>query len=202
VTATVPYLPCDPNSQPTGRTTFAPFVFSARPDFWHTTFGPEIDEMTSAPQTLDLLSHLIRFIGGGVVVEVGTYRGWGTAVFAETLRLYELPGHVWSCDPVDHGVQAVIDQAGFTDCVTLVAGTFEDLLPQLDRPMDFCYIDASDKHEAALRLRYLNLTHTHMAPNGVIAVDDAAGEWRGAKTLRRRADLYLPHGRGLALIRT
>jgi len=40
-----------------------------------------------------------------------------------------------------------------------------------------------------------------MHPQGVIAVDDAAGDWRGAKMLRRIADLYLPQGRGLALLR-
>ncbi len=60
--------------------------------------------------------------------------------------------------------------------------------------MDFCYIDGGS------RLPYTKLALQHMNPGGLIAVDDCAGEWRGAKMLRRMANLYLPTHRGLALI--
>lgn len=99
------YIASDPKGTPTGRITHAPYILSARPDFWSETLGGKIDEMTSDPKTLNLLTDLIHFTEPETIVEVGTYRGWGTAVFAETLRVYNLPGHVWSCDPVDHNVQ-------------------------------------------------------------------------------------------------
>lgn len=200
--ASPPYVPVDPKGVPTGRTTYAPFVFYARGEFWSTMFGPEIDEMTSDPLTLNVLGALIQFLEPKVIVEVGTYRGWGTAVFAETLRLYNLPGHIWSCDPVDHGVQQMLDKAELSPWVTLVNGTFEDLIAMLNSlshglttPMDFCYIDGAE------RLPYTTLALQHMNPGGLVAVDDCAGEWKGAKTLRRMADLYLPEHRGLALLR-
>lgn len=161
--------------------------------------------MSSDPRTLNLLSDLIRFTEPQVIVEVGTYRGWGTATFAETLRTYNLPGHVWSCDPVDHGVSQMLKQAELSDRVTLIQGTFEELLEASrsvwsNFTIDFCYIDASHKDEPSLRLRYTRLALEYLAPGGIIAVDDAAGDWRGAKSLRKLASLYLPQHRGLALI--
>src|SRR5204862_124505 len=60
--------------------------------------------------------------------------------------------------------------------------------------MDFCYIDGGS------RLPYTKLALQHMNPGGLIAVDDCAGDWRGAKMLRRMANLYLPTHRGLVLI--
>lgn len=188
------YVPVDPRGTPTGKTVFAPYIFGARTELWTTLLGGAVDEMTSAPQTLNLLSTLVAFTTPQVLVEVGTYRGWGTACLAETLHLYGLSGHLWSCDPVDHGVQILLDQAELSTYVTLVRGTFEDLLAQLHPPIDFCYIDG------ASRLPYARLARTRMAPGGIIAVDDCAGDWKGAKTLRRTAHLYLPTHRGLALI--
>lgn len=190
------YVPVDPRGQPTGKTIFAPYIFGARTDLWTTLLGGSVDEMTSAPQTLNLLSTLVAFTSPQVLVEVGTYRGWGTACLAETLHLYGLPGHLWSCDPVDHGVSQMLRQAELFDRVTLIQGTFEDLLAQLHAPIDFCYIDG------ASRLPYTRLALPHMATGGLIAVDDCAGAWRGAKTLRKMANLYLPTHRGLVLLAT
>lgn len=189
------YVPVDPKGVNTGRTTYAPTIFGSRPDLWQTLMGPTIDEMTSDPMTLNVLSSLIQFTEPKVIVEVGTYRGWGTACFAETLRLYDLPGHIWSCDPEDHGVSQMLAQAELLDRVTLVHSTFEALLEFLRTPMDFCYVDGGS------RLPYAKLALQHMAPGGIVAVDDVAGDWKGSKTLRRMADLYLPQHRGLALLR-
>src|SRR5213078_3515207 len=97
-------------------------------EIWVPILGGSIDEMSSDPKTLNLLSDLIHFTEPKVIVGVGTYRGWGTARIAETLRTYNLPGHVWSCDPVDHGVSQMLMQAQLSTRVTLVCGTFEDLL--------------------------------------------------------------------------
>lgn len=188
------YVPVDPRGTPTGKTIFAPYIFGARIELWTTLLGDAVDEMTSDPRTLNLLSTLVAFTSPQVLVEVGTYRGWGTACLAETLHLYDLPGHLWSCDPIDHGVQSLLDRADLSSRVTLVHGTFETLLDQLSTPIDFCYIDG------ASRLPYTKLARPRVAPGGLIAVDDCAGDWTGAKTLRRMANLYLPAHRGLVLI--
>lgn len=198
----VPYRAAEPTGVPTGRLSYAPFIFCANAERWGRILGPDIDEVTSDPKTLDVLCHLLCYTQPQVLVEVGTYRGWGTACFAETLRTYCLPGHLWSCDPVDHGVATMLADAELTDRVTLITGTFEDLLAQLKPPMDFCYIDASAPGDAGLRSRYVKLALEHMNQNGIIAVDDANGGWPGAKTLRKKADLYLPQHRGLVLLTT
>jgi len=194
------YLPSDPKGFPTDKTIFAPYIFFSRPDFWRQALGQNIDDTSSDPRTLNFLSDLIAFTEPHTIVEVGTYRGWGTAVLAETLRVYNLPGHVWSCDPIDHGVIHMLEQAELSTYVTLITGTFEDLLPQLSTPIDLAYIDASAKHEPGLRLRYTKLALEYLAPHGLIVVDDTAGDWKGVKSLRRLANLTLPQNRGLTIV--
>ena len=201
------YLASDPKGTPTGRVTHAPYILSARPEFWATTLGPDIDEMTSDPKTLNLLTDLVHFTEPKTIVEVGTYRGWGTACLAETLRVYDLPGHIWSCDPVDHHVGEMLEAAELSTRVTLVTGTFEDLLAQLNSlshgftaSIDFAYIDASSKTEPGLRLRYTKLALQYLAPHGLIAVDDTAGDWKGVQSLKRLANLSLPQHRGLTIV--
>ncbi len=115
----VPFVPVDPKGIPNGQTTFAPFIFGSRPELWQTVFGPNIDDTSSDPYTLSLLSTLLAFQNPQIIIEVGTYRGWGTATLAETLRVYDLPGHLWSCDPVDHGVQQMLDQAELSAIIYL-----------------------------------------------------------------------------------
>jgi len=194
------YLPSDPKGVPTNTTSFAPYIFFSRPDFWREALGPNIDDTSSDPRTLNFLSDLIAFTEPQTIVEVGTYRGWGTATLAETLRVYNLPGHVWSCDPTDHGVIHMLETAELSTYVTLVTGTFEDLLSQLSTPIDFAYIDASAKNEPGLRLRYTKLALEHLSPHGIIAIDDTAGDWKGVKSLRRLANLTLPQHRGLTIV--
>src|SRR5438874_7639398 len=95
-----PWEPADPKGKSTGKYVMMPAIFCATAARWQPILGPAIDEMTSDPRTLDLLSALVVFSEPPVIVEVGTYRGWGTAILAETLRFNHIPGHVWSCDPV------------------------------------------------------------------------------------------------------
>lgn len=177
----------------------APLVFGQRHTLWSELLVDGIDQMSSDVRTLDLLSLLVAFTEPRTIVEVGTYRGIGTAVLAETLNLFEIPGHVLTCDPTDFHVPEMLKAAALDSLVTYVHGTFEDLLPRLKQTMDFCYIDASNKEESSLRLRYTELALDYMSPNGIVVVDDAAGGWRGAKELRKKCDLFLPHRRGLAI---
>ena len=86
-----------------------------------------------------------------------------------------------------------------SDYVTYIRGRFEALLEHLPGPMDLCYLDASS-HRGVGRVSYAKLALKHMAPGGIIAVDDVAGDWPGAKTIRRMGKFYLPQHRGLALI--
>lgn len=194
------WIAAEPTDAPTLRAVFAPLLMCARWSVWEPLLNGLIDEMSSDPRTLDVLSTLIAYTEPKIIVEVGTYRGIGTATFAETLAFHRMDGHIWTCDPADYQVDEMLTRAGLNDKVTLVRGTFEDVIPVLPGPMGFCYIDASSYVEAGMRLRYTRLALEHMAPGGVVAVDDAGADWRGARTLRRMADLYLPQSRGLAVL--
>ena len=194
------WIATDPKDQSLGTTVLLPIMFNNRLPLYVGLLNGRIDQMTSDPRTLDILCQLIAFTEPKVVVEVGTYRGIGTVALAETLRVFDIPGHIWICDPTDYSVGELLQRTNLESCVTLVRGTFEDLLCEIPAPMDFCYVDASAKTEAGLRLRYAKLALTCMNPGGMVVVDDAAADWKGAKTLRRMADVYLPQHRGLAIL--
>ena len=194
------WIPIAPEDKSLGTTVLLPIMFNNRLPLYVSLLAGHIDQMTSDPRTLDILCNLIAFTEPQVVVEVGTYRGIGTAAMAETLKVFDVKGHIWTCDPVDYDVADLLQRTDLESCVTFVQGTFEYLIPQLPSPMNFCYIDASAKEEEGLRLRYAKLALENMAAGGIVAVDDAAADWKGAKTLRRMADIYLPQHRGLALL--
>lgn len=185
----------------TGDTTIqAPIVLNLRAAAWDAWLGGRIDTLTSDPATLDILSMLIRHLEATVVVEAGTYRGWGTFTMAETMKAYEIPGHVWTCDPFDYEIHEVLDGMDLTGYVTYAQTVFEDMLPTVPGEIDLAYIDASAKDEENLRLRYLSLVLPRMRTGGVIVMDDCAGGWEGAPFVRQLAGLYLPLHRGLAIL--
>jgi predicted O-methyltransferase YrrM len=179
----------------------APLILNLRAALWDTWLGGRVDTLTSDPATLDILSMLIRHLEARVVVEAGTYRGWGTFTMAETLRTYAIPGHVWTCDPQDYEIQEVLDGMELADYVTYSQERFEDMLERIpERSIDVAYIDASDAGEENLRLRYLSLVMPQLRVGGLVVMDDCAGGWQGADCVRQLANLYLPLHRGCAVL--
>ena len=184
------------NGQRTGRAVARPFLWMLREE-WNPIV--EVDEMSSDLRTLDLLSMLIIYQQPKVIVEIGTYRGLGAATFAEALRTYEMDGHVYTCDPVDYEVPQFLETMGLTKYATYHQGTFETLLRTLPGPIDFCYVDGAATDDIGGRLRYARLAMMLGSPNCVVAVDDAAGDWKGAKAITKASRMFLPQHRGLAL---
>ena len=96
----------DPKDAATGEIVLLPLMLCHRPIFKE-LIGGTINGMTSDPRTVDVLCHLIAFTTPKVIVEVGTYKGIGTAAMAETLNVFGLhESHVWTCDPVDYEATA------------------------------------------------------------------------------------------------
>lgn len=178
----------------------APLMMCLRQDIWGPILDGAIDSYTSDPLTLDLLADLIRHLNAKVVLEVGTYRGWGTFTMAEALRLQEQnPGHLWTCDPVDYEVQEVLDKTGLAPFVSYHHGPLETLLPDVPGDIDLCYIDASHPEEENLRLRYFGLVLPKMRVGGLIVMDDIDHGWSGAVVMQQLG-IVLPHHRGLAIV--
>lgn len=178
----------------------APLILNLRAAAWDVWLGGRIDTYTSDPATLDVLSMLIRHLDAKVIVEAGTYRGWGAFTMAETLKAYGIPGHVWTCDPMDYEVHEVLDGMELAEYVTYQKMVFEDMLPTVHDEIDLAYIDASDVQEENLRLRYLSLVLPQMRVGGIVVMDDCATGWEGASFVRQLASIYLPLHRGLAIL--
>jgi predicted O-methyltransferase YrrM len=183
-----------------GFSVAAPLILNLRAPEWDAKLGGRIDTQTSDPATLDVLSMLIRHMEAKVIVEAGTYRGWGSFTMAETLKAYNIAGHIWTCDPVDFEVHEILDAMGLGEYVTYSQEFFDDLLPKVPGEIDLAYIDASDRNEENLRLRYLSLVLPRMKVGGLVVMDDCAGGWEGAAFARQLASMYLPLYRGLAIL--
>lgn len=178
----------------------APIILNLRGPDWDRWLQGKIDTLTSDPATIDMLCMLLRHLDAKVIVEAGTYRGWGAFSMAETLKAYGIDGHIWTCDPVDYEVHEVLEGMGLDGYVTYSQETFEQMLPKVPGAIDLAYIDASDKFEENLRLRYLSLVLPRMRAGGVVVMDDIAGGWEGAPFVQQLASLYLPLHRGLAVL--
>ncbi|HKR54835.1 MAG TPA: class I SAM-dependent methyltransferase [Gemmatimonadales bacterium] len=190
----------DAGPAPEGLTIAAPVILNLRAAEWDQRLGGKIDTETSDPATLDVLSMLVRHLEATVIVEAGTYRGWGSFTMAETLKAYGVDGHIWTADPIDYEIHEVLEGMGLADYVTYTHGTFEEMLPTVPGEIDLAYIDASDKGEQNLRLRYLSLVLPRMRAGGLVVIDDCAKGWEGAPFVQQLASVYLPLHRGLAIL--
>jgi predicted O-methyltransferase YrrM len=176
-----------------------PCVFWHRADFWHGLLADSVDTTASHPETWDFLAQLVTGLNARTVVEAGTYRGHAALAMAEAMRVGCIDGCIYTADVVDHGVEALAEQAGLSRYLSFTRDRFETMVEPLDG-IDLAFIDASEEQTPALRIDYLNLVWEKLAPNGVAVVDDATNdEWPGAALLREKCGLYLPGGHGLAI---
>ena len=192
--------PClqTPDTKP-GKEVQAPLILNLRAAEWDAKLQGKIDTYTSDPLTLDLLTVLIRHLDAQVIVEAGTYRGWGAFTMAEALKASGSTGHIWTSDPTDYEVTEILRAMSLDTYVTYHHETFEAMLPKIAPSIDLAYIDASDSHEENLRLRYLSLVLPRMQIGGIVVMDDIAGGWEGAAFARQLAQIVLPGHRGCAL---
>jgi predicted O-methyltransferase YrrM len=160
----------------------------------------EYDLMASSPETVDLLCSLVLLLQPAVIVESGTYHGHAALAMAQACKEMQ-HGHVWTADVEDFCVQGMptaLAAAGLADRVTYHTGGYADMLETYDlQGIGFAWLDASHKDDPRLRAKHLALTRPRMASTGLILMDDLAEDWPGAAVLRRKADLYLPFGRGI-----
>lgn len=120
-----------------------------------------------------LLHVLVRASGARRVVEVGTAIGYSALWIATALPR---DGQLITIDP-DRGrtdrARAFWDRAGVGDLIRVVNAPALDVLPTLDGPFDFAFIDAL-KHEYA---GYLGHVVGLLRGGGTVAVDNLL--WSG-----------------------
>jgi predicted O-methyltransferase YrrM len=118
------------------------------------------------------LSMLVKGMGARRVLEVGTSNGYSTLWFARALAEVGHPGAEVVAVEFDPGraamARANYARAGLDHVIRLVEGDARTIIPTLDAPFDFVFLDA-DKPQYA---DYLRLALPLVRRGGLIAGDD------------------------------
>jgi len=129
------------------------------------------DTEATEQEICELLAALVRVRKPTVVVEAGTYRGHGALYMADTCRRNGV-GHVYTFDPVDHGLQYWLAKNSLEDWCTFIRGEYA-----VPKSVDFAFIDASAIDEtgrmnASPRALHFEATRARLSPGGIICVHD------------------------------
>lgn len=130
---------------------------------------PDIDVSPAQGRMLHLLA---RIAGARRILEVGTLGGYSTI---ELARALPPDGELVSIELVpEHATvaRANIAAAGLADRVTVVTGAAGDILPTLDGPFDFVFIDADKQGNVAYVREAMRLSR----PGTTIVVDNVVRE--------------------------
>jgi caffeoyl-CoA O-methyltransferase len=142
--------------------------------------------MTGGPEAR-LLQLLIRLGGARVVLEVGTFTGFGALAMAAALPP---GGSVITLEIDEHNAEVArrhIVESPYADRIRLVVGDALQTIPRLEGPFDLVYIDAwkasyPDYYEAVM---------PKLSERGVIVADNL---FRNGLVLDPAADDELTHG--------
>lgn len=129
--------------------------------------------MLSGPVQGRFLSMFSKLIRANSILEIGTFTGYSTLCFAESL---DLDGHIDSIDVNEETLEMAgeyISEAGFDHQINLYHGDAMNVIPSLDRTYDLIFIDA-DKERYQ---EYVDLVYPKLSKHGVILVDNVL--WHG-----------------------
>ena len=126
--------------------------------------------MQTAPEQAALITLLVRAIGAGRALEIGTFTGYGAIAIARALPS---DGRLVTCDVSEEWTEIARrhwEGAGLADRIELRLGPALETLRSLpsEEPFDFAYIDADkesypDYYEETLRL---------LRPGGLVMLDN------------------------------
>ena len=112
---------------------------------------------TTDPSALSLLATFVAICQPAAVLELGTYHGFSTLVFADLLSQNVRPGRMVTVEPdatARDDARRQVEEAGLSSLVTFVPGmsTDEEVLNGLERdaPFDLIYVDTSHQYEPTL----------------------------------------------------
>jgi predicted O-methyltransferase YrrM len=127
----------------------------------------------------------------GRALEVGTLIGYSAIRIARLLQ----PGGLLTCIEVNPDMVAVaranLGRAGFSDRVRVLEGDAAQLIPTVEPPVDFLFIDA----DKAQYLTYLTLAEPKLRRGSVVVADNV-------KRFEKELEGYLAHVRGSGAYRS
>ncbi|MEL6123196.1 MAG: O-methyltransferase [Bacteroidota bacterium] len=127
-----------------------------------------------------LLSFLAKMIQPNLVLEIGTFSGYGTCCIAEGLAEGGKVITIERDTRCKEMIEKHLKMAGIQDCVEVIYGGVPDALPELEQPYDMVYIDAAKKHYKTIFEKIIE----QVRPGGLILADN---------TLWKREVLHRDH---------
>ena len=125
--------------------------------------------LNSAPGDAAMLRILVESSNAKRGVEVGTSTGYGAILMG--LGFERTGGKLITVDIDPKAVQAAranLEKMGLSNVVTCVEGNALEVLPKLEGPFDFAYLDAVKSDY----LKYLKALKPKLAPGAVIVADN------------------------------
>jgi len=125
--------------------------------------------LNSAPGDAAMLRLLVQMSGAKRGVEVGTATGYGAILMG--LGFEKTGGTLTTVDIDPQMVKAArenLAKAGLDDVVTVVEGDALNVLPKLEGPFDFVYLDAVKSDY----LKYFRALEPKLQPGAVIVADN------------------------------
>ena len=114
-----------------------------------------------------VLEDVIKKVQPTNVLEIGTLVGYSAILMAKNMR----KGKITTIEALKKNREAAklnIERAGLSKKVEIMHGNALDIIPALEGPFDFVFIDA----EKTEYLRYLKAAETKMTKNAVVVADN------------------------------
>ena len=138
-------------------------------------------QMLSGQHQGTFLRAMVAMLSAKVVVEVGTYTGYAAICMADGLA----PGGMVHTIEINPEQAEIINRytkaAGHQNSIKLHIGDALEILPRIDGPIDFAFLDAKKEDYGV----YFDLLRDKIRPGGAILADNVL--WSG-KTLQPEGD--------------
>lgn len=125
-------------------------------------------QMLSGPLQGQLLKMLVEISGSRRVLEIGAFTGYSTACLAAGLPEGGSVDTLEINDELEDLCREGWERAGLSSRISLHIGNALELIPSLEGPFDFVYIDANKREYA----EYYEAVLPLLRPGGLIVTDD------------------------------
>ena len=134
------------------------------------TYDPK---MISGAYLGRLLSMVSKIVRPNIILELGTYTGYGTLCLSEGLQNGGTIHTVEKNKELQGFAKEVFDKAGISDKVVQHIGDAADLITDIDSTFDLVFIDAAKRQY----IKYFDLVLPKMESGGIIMADNVL--WKG-----------------------
>lgn len=152
-------------------------------------------QMLIGKMEASFIGFLLRSIGAKRILELGTYTGYSALTMAENLPS---DGEIFTVDINESTVKLAREfwsrsLHGYK--IKSLLGSGLDVVPTLQVPFDFIFIDADKRNY----IEYLKLTLPMLSPRGMIVIDNVL--WDGKVLPEADLDITTHHDRNTEFIR-